>query len=108
MVLIIAVAATPADLPIRRNTVLLAAVMAVNSAQLQLVAAVASLTFVLVTGFESLLGLGPAIFLTASALTAVPAGRSMDRFGEWLCDNLPVVSMVLVAALLGSLVAYAS
>jgi MFS family permease len=71
-----------ADLPIRRNTVLLAAVMAVNSAVLQLVAAVASLTFVLVTGVESLLGLGPAIFLTASALTAVPAGRSMDRFGR--------------------------
>jgi MFS family permease len=76
------VTTTAADLPIRRNTVLLAAVMAVNSAQLQLVAAVASLTFVLVTGFESLLGLGPAIFLTASALTAVPAGRSMDRFGR--------------------------
>ena len=73
---------TAADLPIRRNTILLAAVMAVNSALLQLVAAVASLTFVLVTGFESLLGLGPAIFLTASALTAVPAGRSMDRFGR--------------------------
>jgi MFS family permease len=76
------VAVAPADLPIRRNTILLAAVMAVNSAVLQLVAAVASLTFVLVTGFESLLGLGPAIFLTASALTAVPAGRSMDRFGR--------------------------
>jgi MFS family permease len=74
--------ATAADLPIRRNTALLAATMAVNSAVLQLVAAVASLTFVLVTGFESLLGLGPAIFLTASALTAVPAGRSMDRFGR--------------------------
>jgi MFS family permease len=76
-----------AELPIRRNTVLLAATMAVNSAVLQLVAAVASLTFVLVTGFESLLGLGPAIFLTASALTAVPAGRSMDRFGR-----IPVIA----------------
>src|ERR687897_1814911 len=76
--------ATAADLPIRRNTALLAATMAVNSAVLQLVAAVASLTFVLVTGFESLLGLGPAIFLTASAVTAVPAGRSMDRFGRVL------------------------
>ena len=31
----------------------------------------------------------------------------MDRFGEWLCDNLPVVSMVLVAMLLGSLLALA-
>jgi len=28
----------------------------------------------------------------------------MDRFGEWLFDNLPIVSMVLVALLLGSLV----
>src|SRR5213592_2633555 len=56
--------------------------MAVNSAVLQLVAAVSSLTFVLVTGVRGLLGLGPAIFLTASALTAMPAGRMMDRFGR--------------------------
>jgi MFS family permease len=76
------VAAPPVDLPIRRNTILLAGVMAVNSAVLQLVAAVSSLTFVLVTGFEALLGLGPAIFLTASALTAFPAGWAMDRYGR--------------------------
>jgi MFS family permease len=69
-------------LPIRRNTILLAATMAVNSAVLQLVAAVSSLTFVLVTGVRGLLGLGPAIFLTASALTAMPAGRMMDSFGR--------------------------
>jgi MFS family permease len=69
-------------LPIGRNTALLATTMAVNSAVLQLVAAVSSLTFVLVTGVEGLLGLGPAIFLTASALTAVPAGRTMDRLGR--------------------------
>jgi MFS family permease len=56
--------------------------MAVNSAVLQLVAAVSSLTFVLVTGFEALLGLGPAIFLTASALSALPLGRAMDRVGR--------------------------
>src|SRR3954466_14353590 len=56
--------------------------MAVNSAVLQLVAAVSSLTFVLVAGVRGLLGLGPAIFLTASALTSVPAGRMMDRFGR--------------------------
>jgi MFS family permease len=62
--------------------VLLSASMAVNSAVLQLVAAVSSLTFVLVTGFEALLGLGPAIFLTSSALSAVPLGRAMDRFGR--------------------------
>ncbi len=56
--------------------------MAVNSAVLQLVAAVSSLTFVLVTGVRGLLGLGPAIFLTFSGLTAVPAGRLMDRIGR--------------------------
>ena len=69
-------------LPIRRNTVILSVTMAVNSAVLQLVAAMSSLTFVLVTGVRGLLGLGPAIFLTASGLTAVPAGRMMDRFGR--------------------------
>jgi MFS family permease len=61
---------------------ILAATLAVNSAVLQLTAAVSSLTFVLVTGVRGLLGLGPAIFLTASGLTAVPAGRLMDRFGR--------------------------
>src|SRR5829696_3163419 len=86
--------AAAADLPIRRNTILLGTIMAVNSAVLQLVAAVSSLTFVLVTGFEALLGLGPAIFLTASALTAFPAGWSMDRFGR--------VPVIVVGFLLGA------
>jgi MFS family permease len=72
----------PPNLPIRRNTIILSATMAVNSAVLQLIAAVSSLTFVLVTGVRGLLGLGPAIFLTSSGLTAVPAGRLMDRFGR--------------------------
>ncbi|HEU5278042.1 MAG TPA: MFS transporter [Gaiellaceae bacterium] len=72
----------PERLPIRRNTLILSATMAVNSAVLQLVAAVSSLTFVLVTGVRGLLGLGPAIFLTCSGLTAVPAGRLMDRVGR--------------------------
>ena len=67
---------------IRRNTLLLAAVTAVNSVVLQLAAAVSSLTFVLVTGHRGLLGLGPAIFLTSSGLTAVVAGHSMDRYGR--------------------------
>jgi MFS family permease len=73
---------SPSGLPIRRNTVILSATMAVNSAVLQLTAAVSSLTFVLVTGVRGLLGLGPAIFLTSSGLTAVPAGRLMDRVGR--------------------------
>jgi MFS family permease len=76
------VTTAPGEFPIRRNTALLAGVMAVNSAVLQLVAAVSSLTFVLVTGFEALLGLGPAIFLVSSALTALPAGRLMDTLGR--------------------------
>jgi MFS family permease len=84
------------ELPIRRNTILLAGVMAVNSAVLQLVAAVSSLTFVLVTGFEKLLGIGPAIFLTASALTAFPAGRAMDRFGR-----VPVIAVGFVLSATG-------
>lgn len=70
------------EFPVRRNTLLLAAAMAVNSATLQLVAAVSSLTFVLVSGLESLLGLGPAIFLLSAGLTSFPAGRLMDRIGR--------------------------
>jgi MFS family permease len=84
------------SLPVRRNTLILAATMAVYSAVLQLVAAVSSLTFVLVTGVEGLLGLGPAIFLVASALTAVPAGRAMDRIGR-----KPVIGGGFLAAAAG-------
>ena len=84
------------SLPIKRNTILLAATMAVFSAVVQLVAAVSSLTFVLVTGVEGLLGLGPAIFLTASALTALPAGRAMDRVGR-----KPVMALGFVLAAFG-------
>ncbi len=83
-------------LNIRRNTLLLASTMAVFSAVVQLVAAVSSLTFVLVTGVEGLLGLGPAIFLTASALTALPAGRAMDRVGR-----KPVMALGFLLAAFG-------
>jgi MFS family permease len=84
------------DRAVRRNTLLLAATMAVNSAVLQLVAAMSSLTFVLVTGVKGLLGLGPAIFLTASGLTAMPAGRLMDRVGR-----LPVIFGGFLSAAVG-------
>ena len=87
-----------AELHIGRNTALLSATMAVNSAVLQLSAAVSSITFVAVTGVEGLLGLGPAIFLTASALTALPAGRSMDRFGR-----VPVIATGFALGTLGCL-----
>jgi MFS family permease len=77
-------AAVPAtrQLPIRRNTLLLSAALAANSGMLQLSAAVASLTLVLVVGVDGLLGLGPAIVLASGALAALPAGRLMDRVGR--------------------------
>jgi MFS family permease len=93
------------NLPIRRNTILLASAVAVNSATLQLVSAVSALTFALVTGATSLLGLGPALFLVSSALTSFPAGRLMDRVGR-----VPVLAsgfaVGMVGAALTSLGAY--
>jgi len=75
------------ELNIRRNTALLATTLAINSCLFQLAAAVNSLTFVLITGITGLLGLGPAIFLASSGLAALPAGRAMDRYGQWLEDE---------------------
>src|SRR5262245_31278072 len=69
-------------LPIRRNTTLLAATVAMNSATLQMVAAVSALTLAFVTGATRLLGLGPAVSLIAAACTSFPAGRLMDRVGR--------------------------
>ena len=74
----------------------LAVIQALYSVVLQLAAAVLSLSFVLVTGFRSLLGAGPAIFLTASALAALPAGRAMDRFGR-----VPVIAVGFVLGSIG-------
>lgn len=84
------------DLPIRRNTILLAGSLTVFSGSIQLVAAISSLTFVLVTGVERLLGLGPAIFLTAAALTAPFSGRAMDRFGR-----IPVLAAACLCGIAG-------
>jgi MFS family permease len=89
--------ATPGlNLPIRRNTILLAATVAVNSCLFQLAAAVNSLTFVEVVGVSGLLGLGPAIFLASSGLAAFPAGRAMDRYGR-----IPVIAGGFVVASAG-------
>ena len=49
---------------------------------LQLIAAVAAISLDRVLGADGLLGLGPAIVLSAGALAAVPAGRAMDHFGR--------------------------
>jgi MFS family permease len=67
---------------VARSTILLAACLTCLSGMVQLVVAVATITLVLVTGIEGILGLGPAIFLTAGALAALPAGRAMDRLGR--------------------------
>jgi len=72
--------------------------MAVYSAVLQLGAAVLTLTFVLVSGFKALIGAGPAIYLTAAALSAFPAGRAMDRFGR-----VPVIASGFVLGSAGCL-----
>jgi MFS family permease len=83
---------------IRQNTVLLALCLVTLSGVLQLAAAVATITLVLVTGIESVLGLGPAIFLTAGALAALPAGRLMDRYGR-----VPVIAGGFVIGMVGCL-----
>jgi MFS family permease len=67
---------------VARNTILLAACLTCLSGMVQLVVAVATITLVLVTGIEGILGLGPAIFLASGALAALPAGRAMDRVGR--------------------------
>ena len=86
-----------AALPVRRNTALLAAALAANSAMLQLSAAVASLTLVLVLDVRGLLGLGPAIVLASGALAALPAGRAMDRIGR-----VPVIAYGFFVTAIGS------
>ncbi len=84
------------EFPVARNTALLAACLVALSGTVQLVVAVSTLTLVLVTGVERILGLGPAIFLVAGALAAMPAGRLMDRFGR-----VPIIAGGFVVGALG-------
>jgi MFS family permease len=86
------------EFPVRRNTILLAATLTSLSGMVQLAVAVATVTLVLVTGIEGILGLGPAIFLTAGALAALPAGGLMDRHGR-----VPVLAGGCVAGIAGCL-----
>jgi MFS family permease len=64
---------------------------------LQLGAAIATITFVLVTGVDALLGLGPAILLSSGAVAALFAGRAMDRLGR-----IPVLAAGYVAGMAGA------
>jgi MFS family permease len=92
-----AAAEQTSNLPVARNTVLLAASLAAMSGMLQLGAAIATLTFVAVTGLDVLLGLAPAILLATAAVTAVFAGRAMDRAGR-----IPVLAAGYVIGLAGA------
>src|ERR671916_375474 len=83
---------------VARNTLLLSAGMAALYGMTQLSVAVATITFVAVTGFDGLVGLGPAIFLSTAALAAFPAGRAMDRFGR-----VPVLAGGFALGILGCL-----
>jgi MFS family permease len=69
---------------------------------LQLSAAVATLTVVLVVGVKGLVGLGPAIVLGTGALFALPAGRAMDRLGR-----VPVLITGFALGVVGGLLAAA-
>ena len=83
--------------PVRRNAFLLAAGLVCLSGMVQLVVAVATVTLVVVTGVEGILGLGPAIFLASGAVAALPAGRLMDRVGR-----MPVIRCGFVAGAAGA------
>ncbi len=94
--------APPSPALVRRNTILLAATLTCLSGMLQLVVAVSTITLVLVTGIESILGLGPAVFLASSAVAALPAGKAMDRWAR-----VPVVAFGCVLGVVGCVVAAA-
>src|SRR3954469_12140646 len=67
---------------VRRNAFLLALGLVFQSGMIQLAVALGTVTIVAVTGVDSLLGLGPAVFLIAGALAVGPAGRLSDRVGR--------------------------
>ncbi|NUR78554.1 MAG: MFS transporter [Thermoleophilia bacterium] len=68
--------------PVRRNALLLAGGLVVQSGMIQLAVALGTVTIVSVTGTKGILGLGPAVFLIAGALAVGPAGRLSDRVGR--------------------------
>jgi MFS family permease len=84
--------------PVTRNAVLLAGGLVCLNGAVQLFVALATVTLVAVTGIEGILGLGPAIYLTAGALAVFPAGRLGDRVGR-----MPVIRVGFVAGILAAL-----
>jgi MFS family permease len=85
--------------PVRRNAILLALGLVFQSGMIQLAVALGTVTIVSVTGIDSILGLGPALFLVAGALAVGPAGRLSDRFGR-----MPVIRVGFVFGIAGPLV----
>lgn len=85
-------------MPVGRNTLLLAGTLAAQSGLMQMVAAVSTLTFVLLTGIKGLLGVAPALVLGSAALAAFPAGKAMDRFGR-----MPVIRSGFIFCGVGSM-----
>ena len=69
--------------PVRRNALLLACGLVFQSGMIQLAVALGTVTIVAVTGVDSILGLGPAVFLVAGALAvgAVDRGRRVHGAG---------------------------
>src|SRR4051795_6565710 len=84
---------------VTRNALLLAAGLVFQSGMIQLAVALGTVTIVTVTGVESILGLGPAVFLLAGAAAVGPAGRISDRVGR-----MPVIRTGYVLGICGPLV----
>jgi MFS family permease len=85
--------------PVTRNAILLAAGLVALNATLQLFVALGTVTLVVVTGIEGILGLAPAIYLIAGALAVFPAGRAADRFGR-----MPVIRSGFALGVAGGLI----
>jgi MFS family permease len=85
--------------PVRRNAALLALGLVFQSGMIQLAVALGTVTIVAVTGVDSILGLGPAVFLVAGAIAVGPAGRLSDRVGR-----MPVIRGGYALGIAGPLV----
>ncbi|MFI5292842.1 MAG: MFS transporter, partial [Candidatus Limnocylindrales bacterium] len=70
------------DRTIRRNTITLAAALAIAWTVIQLQSAVTTITTELLTGQTAQAGVASALFLVTLGLVAIPAGRLMDRVGR--------------------------
>jgi MFS family permease len=84
--------------PVTRNAILLAGGLVCLNGGVQLFVALSTVTLVVVTGVEGILGLGPAIYLLAGGLAVFPAGRAADRFGR-----MPVIRAGFVAGIIAAL-----